>query len=153
PKPAPVEPAPPAHDDAVKRILEATQRADALQRQLAEEQRRSMAREQELSRDRDDAQYQHILSAMGAEQANMEKAESDLAAFSAAGDWANAAKAQSVLSVAAARLDRLNDNKLAFETRREELKKQPAPQLAPAPASTDQEIEALGVPAEAKAYL
>lgn len=146
---------PPKHDDAVKRILEATQRADALQRQLAEAQRTSALREQELSRDRDDAQYNSILTAIAAEQSALDKAESDYVAFSAAGDWANAAKAQTIQAKAASRIDRLEDNKQAFEARREELKRQPSPQPAPAPApqSVDQEINALGVPEEAKAYL
>lgn len=154
-QPAPVAVEPPAHDDAVKRILEATQRADTLQRQLADEQRRATAREQELSRDRDDAQYNSILTSIAAEQTAMEKAKGDLTAFANAGDWSNFAAAQSELSVAASRLDRLNDNKQAFEGRREEMKRQaPEPvRAAPAPASVDQEIDTLNVPAEAKSYL
>lgn len=144
------EPAP-AEDDAVKRALEATQRADALQRQLAQAQ----VRETELSRDRDDAQYNSVLTAIAAEQSTLDKAESDYAAFASAGDWGNAAKAQRIIATASARVDRLEENKQTFDVRREEAKRQPAREPA-APAierTTDQEIDRLGVPIAAKEYL
>lgn len=128
PAPTPASTPAPANDDAVRRALEATQRAEDYQRQLADAQRQAAAREQELVRDRDDAQYNSILTAIASEQSALEKAESDYATLSAAGDWANAAKAQRAISIAAARMDRLEDNKSAFEARREELKRAPAAQ-------------------------
>lgn len=150
--PAPADP--PKDEDAIRRALEATQRAEAYQRQLAEAQRAGQLREQELIRDRDDAQYNSILTAIAAEQSALEKAESDYAAFANAGDWANAAKAQTIQARASARLDRLEDNKQVFETRREELKRQPPePTQTPVQRTTDQEIDALKVPDNAKAYL
>lgn len=116
PKPEPVD------DNPLQRALEAQQRAEELQRTAQRERdeavRRSREHEQELQRergDRQDAEYNSVLTAIAAEQATLEKAESDYAAFAAAGDWGNAAKAQRILASAASRVDRLEESKQAFE--------------------------------------
>lgn len=124
PEPAPA-PAPRAesNEDAVRRALDATRRAEDLQRQLNEARQHNVQRDQDLQ----EAQFNSILTAIGAEQSSLDKAKGDYAAFAAAGDWANAAQAQQALATASARIDRLEDNKQAFETRREEVKRNPQP--------------------------
>jgi hypothetical protein len=153
PKDSPAAPTAPAaaETDAVKRALEATQRAEDLQRQLAEMQRQNAQREQELQRergDREDAQYNHILSTIAAEENALQKAEGDYANFASAGDWVQAAQAQKAMATATSRIDRLNDNKEAFEIRRKEA---PATPAAPAQQSFEEKIS--GLPANARDWL
>ncbi len=106
--------------------MEAQRRAEQLQadavRQRDEAIRRAQEREAELTRertDREDAEYNSVLTAIAAEQSAMEKAEADYAAAASVGDWAAAAKAQRAMSIAGSRLDRLEDGKRSFESRRE----------------------------------
>lgn len=158
-KTKPVEPEP--QDDPVKKALEATQRADELQRNLAEANRRAdeqariaREREEELHRergDRVDAEYNSVLTAIAAEQAALEQAEITYQQAAAAGDWAMAAKAQRAMATASARVDRLEDNKSAFDTKREADKKAPPVQKTQAPPDFEQQISSL--PQEAKTWL
>ena len=64
-----------------------------------------------------------------------------------AGDYENAANAQVIIGRAAARLDRLEDNKTALDQKRSAPKTEP--QARPAPAAsptTDQQIDAMQLP-------
>jgi hypothetical protein len=154
----------PVDDDPIKRALEATQRAEELQRSLAEAQRQrdelaqqARSRDEEIARERasaEDAQYNSVLTAIAAEQAQLEKAEADYAAFASAGDWAAAGRSQRVMATASARIDRLEDNKQAFETRREDVKRNPpAPRTQTLSQTAEQQIAALAVPDNAKSGL
>lgn len=156
PRPAPQE------DDAVARAVEAQRRAEQLQadaiRQRDEAIRRAQEREVELSRertDREDAEYNSVLTAIAAEQSTLEKAEADYAAAASVGDWAAAAKAQTAQARASARLDRLEDGKRSFDTRRESKGQQQTDQ----PRQTSQadpvetQIRALDMPEDGKAWL
>jgi hypothetical protein len=158
PKPAP-KPAPePVEDDALQKALAAQQRAEELQRTAQRERDEALRRERdriaELEQERggrEEAEYNSVLTAIAAEQSALDKAEADYAAAAAAGDWGMATKAQRVLATASARLDRLEDGKRAFETKREA---KPTP--APAPRASDpveQSIAAMQVPDGAKQWL
>jgi hypothetical protein len=149
--------------DALKTQVDAAKQAEELQRRLTEAQRQSdenarlaREREHELQRergDREDAQYNSVLTAIAAQQSTLDKAESDYAAYASANDWANASKAQRVMSEAAARLDRLTAGKDVFEERREEAKRaaQTAPRPVPQPPSFEERIKAL--PSNAQSWL
>lgn len=145
----------PTDDTALQRALDAQQRAEELQRSAQRERdeavRQTRQRDEELSRERgerQDAEYNSVLTAIAAEQSAADKAESDYAAFAAAGDWTNASKAQRILAAAAARLDRLEDGKQAFESKR---KVEPETRAATQPAGFEQRIAAL--PENAKGWL
>lgn len=148
-----VEPKPTETDDALKAQVDAAKQAEDLQRRLTEAQRQSeenarLAREREVELrrergDREDAQYNSVLTAIAAEQASLDKAESDYAAYAAANDWANASKAQRVMVTAGARLDRLQAGKEAFEERREEAKRAPPPRPAPQASTFEDRIKTL----------
>ena len=110
----------------LQKALDAQRRAEELQQRAMRERdeavRRAQEREQELGRERierADAEYNSVLTAIAAEQSAADKAEMDYAQAMAAQDYAAVAKAQRVLSAASARLDRLEDGKRAFDTRRE----------------------------------
>lgn len=149
-------------DDAVKKALDATNRAEELQRNLADANRRAdeqtriaREREEELTRergDRVDAEYNSVLTALAAEQAGLEQAEAAYISASSNGDWNAAGKAQRAMATASARIDRLEDNKVAFETRREQDKKNP-----PAPrqqqTTPDFETQIRDLPNDAKSWL
>lgn len=158
PAPAPAPAAAPPGDDALVRAAEATRRAEDLQRQNAELLRINRERDEQLATERtsrEEAEYNSVLTAITAEQSALEKAESDYAAFAAAGDWGNAAKAQTQMAKASARIDRLDEGKQAFESRRQD---QPAPRQPPAapqpaPLDFEQKVSALGVPDSAKSWL
>lgn len=166
PEPAPAAaPAPePAGDDALQRALEAQRRAEDLQRSAQRERdeaiRQATERNQELERERterEDVEYNSVLTAMAAEQANLEKAEADYAAYAQAGDWGNAAKAQRTMAQASARIDRLEDGKRAFETRKES---RPAPSAQPSPQPQqspqnpiERQISGMPIPDNAKDWL
>ncbi len=151
----------PTDDDAVKKALEATQRAEDLQRSLAEANRRAdeqtriaREREGELHRergDRVDAEYNSVLTAIAAEQASLEQAESAYAAAATNGDWAAAGKAQRIMATASARIDRLEDNKSAFDSKREQDKK--APPQRQEQARPDFESQIRNLPDAAKTWL
>jgi len=162
PAPAPVEPAPepapaPVEPESPLQAQVAAQaRAEELQRANAEMQRQLRERDALLQTERtrgDDAEYNSVLTAIAAEQAVLDKAEQDYAAYAQAGDFQTAAKAQRIMAATAARLDRLEDGKAAFEQRRETrpapaAEPQPAPQ---APLDFEQRIEKM--PDSAKSWL
>lgn len=166
PEPAPAAAAPaaePSGDDALQRALEAQRRAEDLQRAAQRERdeaiRQATERNQELERERlerEDAEYNSVLTAMAAEQSTLEKAEADYAAYASAGDWGNAAKAQRAMAQASARIDRLEDGKKAFEVRKEN---RPAPTAQPAPQPQqpqnpiERQIAGMPIPDNAKDWL
>jgi hypothetical protein len=156
PKPAP-KPAPePVEDDALQKALAAQQRAEELQRSAQRERDEALRRERERVAEleqerggREEAEYNSVLTSIAAEQSALDKAEADYAAAAAAGDWGMATKAQRVLSTASARLDRLEDGKRSFETKRET---KPAP--APQPGDpVERQIAAMQMPDGAKQWL
>ncbi len=155
----PEEPSP---EDAVANALAAQQRAEELVRTANRERdeavRRANERQGELERergDREDAQYNSVLTAIAAEQATLEKAESDYAAFFQSGDATGTAKAQTIMARAAARLDRLEDNKAAIDQQRTAQPRQPDRREAPPSAqpTVDEQINVLKVPENAKTWL
>jgi hypothetical protein len=140
--------------DAAKAAEDLQKRYNDLQRQADENARIAREREDELRRergDREDAQYNSILTAIAAEQAALDKAESDYAAYAAAQDWANASKAQRQMSLVGGRLARLEDGKEAFDARREEAKKAQPTRATAGPPSFDDRIKAL--PSNAQTWL
>jgi hypothetical protein len=162
PKPAPK---PKAQDDSpLQKALVDQQRAEELQRQNTERLQRERddalrlanERAEELERergDRQDAQYNSVLTAIAAEQSTIAKAEADYAAHAQAGDWTAAAAAQRLMAGAAARLDRLEDGKQAFESKREAAKTAPPVQKTAAPAPTGFEHQIRDLPENAKTWL
>lgn len=156
PVPAPEPEAPVAEEDnPLQKALDAQKRADELQRSNADLQRQLREREEQIARERDrgdDGEYNAVLTAIANEQLVIEKAEADYAGYSYAGDWANAAKAQRLMASAASRLDRLEDGKQNFDSKREAAKTAPAtPQSAP--LDFDQKINSMPVPESAKSWL
>jgi hypothetical protein len=113
-----------ADDNPLQKALEAQQRAEELQRTAQRErdeaQRQIRERDEELHKergDRQEAEFNSVLTAIAAEESALAKFENDYAAYASAGDWANAGKAQRAMATAASRLDRLEDSKQAFEKR------------------------------------
>jgi hypothetical protein len=164
PQPAPApeprpEPVPAVEANVLAQQLAAQQRAEQLQRDNAAMQTQIAERDAQLLQERsrgDDAEYNSVLTAIAAEQAVLDKAEADYAAYAQAGDFATAAKAQRVLASAAARLDRLEDGKLVFEQRREARKTEPEQKPAPAqaqPTPLDFEQRIAPMPDTAKTWL
>jgi hypothetical protein len=159
PRPAPQPRAVP-EDDAVARALEAQRRAEELHRDAVRQRdeaiRQAQERGAELSRertDREDAEYNSVLTAIAAENSALEKAQADYAAAASVGDWATAAQAQRSMATAAGRLDRLEDGKRSFDSRREATSKtrtepQPPPRQTP---TFEQQIQ--GLPQNAQAWL
>jgi hypothetical protein len=126
PKAAPKVAPEPVEDDALQKALAAQQRAEELQRTAQRERDEAIRRERERIAEleqerggREEAEYNSVLTAIAAEQSALDKAEADAAAAATAGDWATSMKAQRVMATASARLDRLEDGKRAFETKRE----------------------------------
>jgi hypothetical protein len=169
PTPQPTPAAPPAPeppgDDALQRALEAQRRAEDLQRSAQRERdeaiRQAQQRDQELERERgerEDAEFNSVLTAIAAEQGALAKAKADYAAAAAAGDWTTAAEAQDAIAAARTELAGLERGKKAFETRRET---RPAPTAQPAPREAapaapldfEQRLGSLGVPESAKSWL
>lgn len=158
----PEPPAEPNPDDAVRRAVEAQQRAEEnarnLQRERDEALRRERERNEELAREREgrqDSEYNGILTALAAEQAILERAEAEMANLLQAGEYQAAAKAQSVISKATARIDRLEDNKATFDQKREAAKTEPErkPEATPQALTVDQQIDGMKVPDTAKTWL
>jgi len=154
----------PDPDEAVRNAVEAQKRAEEIARTLQRERddalRRAREQQEELSKervDREDAEYNGVLTSIAAEQATLDRAEAEYAALLQAGEYTAAAKAQTVISRASARIDRLEDNKAMFDQKRASTKKPEPPSGAPAapsPApSVEQQIDSLGVPDNAKAWL
>lgn len=151
-------PAPREDDDAVARALEAQRRAEQMQadavRQRDEAIRQTHAREAELQRERterEDAEFNTVLTAIAAETSSLEKATADYAAAASVGDWNAAALAQRAMAIAGGRLDRLEDGRRTFDAKREAAAKAPAPQQPQqrqAP-TFEQQIAALPQPAQA----
>ena len=158
--PAPA-PEPPVEDSPLQKALDAQKRAEEMQRTALRERddalRRAQEHEEELTRergDREDAQYNSVLTSIAAEQSALDKAEADYAAFAAVSDWASASKAQRVMSSASARLELLEDAKQAFETKRETLRTTPPAATPPAPQpAQDFEQRIVQMPEVAKGWL
>jgi hypothetical protein len=153
------EPKPEVDDNPLQKALDAQQRAEELQRTAQRERdealRQNREHQQELTRergDRQDAEYNSVLTAIAAEQATLENAESQYAAFASAGDWANAAKAQRIMASAASRVDRLEDSKQAFEKTKTEQPTQRQPAAA-TPPQLDFEQKIVQLPDSAKTWL
>lgn len=148
---------PPAEEDALAKALDAQRRAEELQRTAQRERddavRRARDHEQELIRergDREDAQYNSVLTAIAAEQSAVQRAKADFAASMTEQDFAAAAEAQAAMAAAAARLDRLEDSKQAFDSRREVAKTEKAEQRPP---SQDFEQRIAQLPEMARGWL
>jgi hypothetical protein len=153
-KPAPKE----ADDNPLQRALEAQQRAEELQRTAQRErdeaQRQIRERDEELHRergDRQEAEFNSVLTAIAAEESLLAKSEADYASFASVGDWANAGKAQRAMATAASRLDRLEDSKQAFEKRDKPEKTETKPAPAAKPQDFEQRIAQM--PDKAKEWL
>ena len=159
PQPVPKpEPEPETADNSLAQQLAAQQRAEQLQRDNVAMQRQIAERDQQLVHERsrgDDAEYNSVLTAIAAEQAVLDKAEQDYAAYASAGDFQTAARAQRIMSASSARLDRLEDGKQAYEQRRETRSAAPEPKPAvrepDAPLDFEQRIEKM--PDSAKSWL
>ncbi len=167
PEPPPAAPAktatapPPEPDDAIRQALEAQQRAEQMARDASRERdeanRRVADRDRELQQERgrtEDARYNSVLTAIAAEQSSMDKAEADLAAALQANDVGAIVKAQKTIGVAAARLDRLEENKVEFDQQRETTRTNP-PQPSPRqqPNNPESYIAAMDIPDNAKTWL
>lgn len=137
-----------ADDNTLVKQLADLKAAEALvKQQLAEARSREEAalrqaqdREQELVRERgsrEQAEYDSVLSAIGAAQAEADKAQNDLEAALTAQDYRVAAEAQRRLATATTRLVTLEDGKAAAEVRREESKARPAPSSDPVASAID----------------
>jgi|GEM_PF-2659850 hypothetical protein len=162
PPPEPEEPeegAEPAENSLAKQ-LEAAKQAEAAAKQRADAEaaraeaalRQARETEANLARERagrEQAEYDTVVNAIGAAQAELEKAESDYEAAAAAQDWKAAAAAQRRMSTAGARLVQLEDGKVAIEARREEEKKRPDPP----PQAHDFEAKIAALPEPAKTWL
>lgn len=156
PAPAP-EPAPaPVEENPLQSALDAQKRAEELQRTAQRERDEAVRREQEHAEElrrerggRQDAEYNSVLTAIAAEQATLDKAEADYAAYANAGDFVTAGKAQRIMAVASARLDRLEEGKQAFEQRRSE----PKPPATTEAAPLDFEGRIAKMPESAKSWL
>ena len=150
-------------DDAIKRAVEAQQRAEQYAQQVAQERdeaiRRAREHEENFARERGeraDAEYNSILTGISAEENAIEKAEADYAAAMQANEWTTAAKAQREMAIASARLDRLQFTKREYDQVRDAAKTNPPQQQQPEPRRTlsvEENIAALNVPAEAKTWL
>lgn len=156
PEPAP---APAPADDPIKKALEAQRRAEELQAQYQRERDEAQRREQqqaaELERvrgQRAEAEYASVLTGIAAEESAIRKAEGDYTAAMQSGDYSAASKAQSEMSRAAARLDRLEVSKSNIDQARET---QPAPQRQEPqmPASVEARIDGMPIASEAKVWL
>lgn len=155
PRPAPRE----QDDDAVAQALAAQRRAEQMQADAIRQRdiaiRQAREREAELARervDREDAEFNSVLTAIAAEQSALAKAKADYAAAASVGDWSTAADAQSAMAIAGARIDRLEDGKRTFDARREAAARAPAPQPQPQVQNTpsfEQQIANLPQPAQA----
>jgi hypothetical protein len=157
-RPAPAPRPEPQEEDAVARALEAQRRAEQLQadalRQRDEALRRAQQREVELTRergDREDAEYNSILTAIAAEQSTIEKATADYAAAASVGDWNAAAQAQRAMAIAGSRLDRLEDGKRTFDSKRQEVAARPAAEPVRQAPTFEQQIAQL--PQQAQQWL
>lgn len=138
-EPTPAEPEP-SDDNTLSRQLDELRAAETRAKQeLVESRRREEAairsaqdREHELVRERgrsEQAEYDSVLNAINAFQAEADKAQADLEASLSANDSRGAAEAQRRLSTASARLVGLEDGRAAWDARREyERQNPPRPQ-------------------------
>jgi hypothetical protein len=136
-------------DNALTRQLDELRTAEALaKQQLADSQRREQdairhAQEQqvELHRERErsvSAEYDSVLNAINALQAQADQAQADLEASLSANDSKGAAEAQRRLTTTSARLVSLEDGKAAWDQRREWERANPPRPQAPADPVTAQ---------------
>jgi hypothetical protein len=125
-------------EDMRAAVEEGRKQAQEVQRQQAEAQRRlqeaTLESSQYLSR-AEEAEYQAVLTAMGAAESESESAQRDYEVASANGDFKAATDAQKRLARAEAKLIQLEDGKNVLEQRKnaaiakaEEAKKNPPPQ-------------------------
>jgi hypothetical protein len=98
----------------------------------------------------EDAQYDAILNAINAAQAEAEAAQRDYTAAVANQEFDKQAEAQRKMARAEARLDRLEEGKEAFEERRKALKDKPVERRAPADPF---EAQIAALPDPAKVWL
>lgn len=156
PAPAPAEPLT-EEESPLQKALDAQHRAEELQRTAQRERdealRHANARGQELTRERtrsEDAEYNSVLTAIAAEQSALDKAEADYVFALNTQDFASAAKAQTVMARATGRIDRLEENRQAFDQRRAAPpRQQPQPQPQPQPQGFEAQIASLPEPAKA----
>lgn len=158
PEPAPrIAPAP--EDDPIQKALEAQRRAEAMQQQMQRERdeanHRAHLHETELAKEREqraDAEYSSVLTGIAAEESTIQKAKGEYASAMQSGDYVAAGEAQSEMARAAARLDRMQVSKTTIDQARET---RPAIQRqeAPRPTSVDQQIDGMNIASEAKVWL
>lgn len=138
-KPEPA--AEPEPESTLQKQLDDLKKAEeSARRQLAESQAREQAamrtintRNNELYQERgerEQAQYDAVLNALGAAQAEADKAQNDYEAGLAGQDYRLAAEAQRRLTVATARMVQLEDGKAVFEARAQEPRPAPQPERA-----------------------
>lgn len=125
-------------ESPLQKQLEDMRKAEAeVRKQLAESQAREQAainaanqRGEQLflaHGEREQAQYDAVLNAIGAAESEATRAENDYAAALAAQDFAAAAQAQRRMSIATTRLVQLEDGKAAFEARQGQEQPRPEP--------------------------
>lgn len=124
----------PEDENPLQKALDAQKNAEALAQRRTEEVqqaqrerddavRLSQERGHELTRergDREQAQYDAILNAIGAQQSELESAKRDLKTAGQAQDWDALADAQARLAGAQTQLVNLENGKSGFESRRDE---------------------------------
>lgn len=126
--PAATAPAAPAEEEnALQKAIDGQKRAEELQRAAQRERdearRLAQQRDQELTRergDREQAQYDTVLSAIAAEQSAVDRARGDYQAARAAGDIQAELEANDRWISARTRLGELESGKTAFDSRREQ---------------------------------
>jgi hypothetical protein len=132
-------------ESPLQKQLEDMRKAEAeVRRQLADSQARERAAIQAANQrgeqlfqaqgEREQAQYDAVLNAIGAAESEATRAENDYAAALAAQDFAGAAQAQRRMSIATTRLVQLEDGKAAFEARQGQEQPRPEPIRAASPA-------------------
>lgn len=164
PAPKP-EPAPKVEDNPLQKQLDELKKAEALRTQQLEDERRRAAdierrlaeRDQEVTKSRDEtaqAQYDAILNALGAAQAEIETAKRDYRTAFTEQDPDKMADANERLARAAERASRLEDGKSAFEVRQEADKARVATRQPEKPQPADQFETAIStLPDAAKKWL
>ena len=88
-------------------------------RQIDEVRKQAREREERLVNEADQANYNAILNAIGATQAEIDSAKKDIETAGNAGAWNEVASAQERMSKASSRLTQLEDGKASIEYRKE----------------------------------
>ena len=133
--PPPAPPPEPEDDEApespLQKQIEAMRQAEELQkRELARLQAENSRLQQQhstLTRDKEQAEYDSVVNALGGAQEAADRAQADFQAAYEAGDGRAVADAQRRLSTATARLIQLEDYKTTMDERREAAKTAPPP--------------------------